>query len=318
MTRTAFATTSRGLDHRSYPMTLWRKAKQLGTWDPAAFDFTQDRADWLALTDAERDLLLRLTAQFQGGEESVTMDLLPLLGLAAREGRIEEEMFLTAYLWEEAKHVEGFGRFLAEVAEAEGDLSGYFTDAYRTLFMERLPEAMQRVNSPDASPVTVAEAVATYQMIVEGTLAETGYEAYYRMLDERDVMPGMREMVRHVQRDEARHVAYGVYLLARLVAEHGDAVWQAIQTRMQGLLMLVMQHIQATLSPYGADVPFGLSVGDFTAIGLAQFQKRLARLEKARTQTPEEVRYGHLADAASATEPRGDGEPGTTRAVLPE
>jgi ribonucleoside-diphosphate reductase beta chain len=313
-TRTALTTTTRGLDTRSYPMTLWRKAKQLGTWDPAAFDFATDRQDWQALTASERDLLLRLTAQFQGGEESVTMDLLPLLGFMARQGRIEDEMFLTAYLWEEAKHVEGFGRFLSNVVEAEGDLSGFFTEAYSTLFMERLPTAMQRLNAPKVTPEAVAEAVVTYQMIVEGTLAETGYQAYYTILEERDILPAMRRFVQHVQRDEARHVAFGVYLLAGLVAEHGDAVWQVVQARMSGLLMLVLEHIQATLAPYGDEVPFGLSVSDFTAIGLAQFQKRLARLERARTQTLEEVRYGHLATSDAGS---GDGDPGTTPAALP-
>jgi ribonucleoside-diphosphate reductase beta chain len=313
MPRTAFTTTARGLDHRSYALTLWRKAKKLGTWDPAAIDFTRDRADWQALADRERDLLLRLTAQFQGGEESVTMDLLPLLHLAAARGWIEDEMFLTAYLWEEAKHVEGFGRFLEEVAQADGDLEHFFTDAYRQLFMEQLPAAMQPLMH-EPTPAQVVEAVATYQMIVEGTLAETGYAAYYQMLDAADILPGMRTFVQHVQRDEARHVGFGVHLLARLVAEHGDAAWHALQARMQALLPVVLQHITATLAPYGDDAPFGITVADFTGIGLAQFQKRLARLEKARTQTPDEVRYGHLADDAS-----GDGaRPGTTAASLPE
>jgi ribonucleoside-diphosphate reductase beta chain len=151
-------------------------------------------------------------------------------------------------------------------------------------------------------------------MIVEGTLAETGYAAYYQMLDAADILPGMRTFVQHVQRDEARHVGFGVHLLARLVAEHGDAAWHALQARMQALLPVVLQHITATLAPYGDDAPFGITVADFTGIGLAQFQKRLARLEKARTQTPDEVRYGHLADDAS-----GDGaRPGTTAASLPE
>lgn len=34
---------------------------------------------------------------FQAGEESVTLDLLPLIQVIAGEGRIEEEMFLTSF-----------------------------------------------------------------------------------------------------------------------------------------------------------------------------------------------------------------------------
>ena len=126
--RTSFKTTRHGLDAELVPMKLWQKAKKLGVWNPADIDFTDDLDDWRRLDDRERDLLLRLTAQFQAGEESVTYDLLPLLQVMAEEGRIEEEMFLTSYLWEEAKHVEGFSRFLEEVTGTHGGLEHYFIE----------------------------------------------------------------------------------------------------------------------------------------------------------------------------------------------
>ncbi len=289
--RTDLDTVRRRLNRRLYPMRLWEKAKQLGTWNPSDIDFTQDRDDWQRLGDRERDLLLRLTAQFTGGEESVTYDLLPLLLVAAEEGRIEEEIFLTSYLWEEAKHVEGFNRFLDEVAGTPDDLSPYFTGAYRRLFFEEQPRALNRLRV-DASPVALAEASVTYQMITEGVLAETGYHAYYTVLEGHGLLPGMQHLVRQIQRDESRHIGYGVFLLSRLVAEHGEVVWNAIEARMEVLLPIALQHIQETLAPYGEDVPFGVKVDDFLAFGLAQFQKRLQRIEKARRQSLEAVLYG--------------------------
>ncbi len=297
MTRTTFATTRRGLDHANPAMRLWRKAKKLGTWDPAAIDLTQDREDWRALTETERDLLLRLTAQFAGGEESVTSDLLPLLGWAAREGRIEDEMFLTSYLWEEAKHVEAFDRVLREVAGVEGDTEQYLTSAYREHFMGAQPEAMDRLRT-DSSPEVLADAVATYQMTTEGILAETGYHAYYTVLDTRGIMPGTREMVGLIQRDEARHVGYGIHLLSELIAEHGDPIWQIVESRMSMLLMGAMQVVGEMLAPYGDDIPFGVTLEQFMMHAQGQFQKRYARLEKARTQSVDEVRYGAGGDGA--------------------
>lgn len=292
-------------------MRLWAKAKQLGTWDPAAIDFNQDAIDWQGLADDEQDLLLRLTAQFQGGEESVTYDLLPLLHVMAEAGRIEDEMFLTAYLWEEAKHVEGFHYFLREVADVAGSLDHYFTPAYRQLFFKELPAAMNRLRT-DVSPKAVATAGVTYQMIVEGVLAETGYAAYYTVLERNSILPGMQQLVRSIQRDEARHVGYGVYLLARLVAEHGDTAWDAIEGRMNALIPIVLEHIQETLQPYGDQVPFGVSADDFVTIGMQQFEKRFSRIEAARTQSLDEVLYGHLTSSNSATE-----RPSATRATLP-
>ncbi len=52
----------------------------------ADIDFAQDRADWAELASDERDLLLRLTSMFQAGEESVTLDLLPLIQVIAGRG----------------------------------------------------------------------------------------------------------------------------------------------------------------------------------------------------------------------------------------
>src|SRR5579875_11769 len=104
-THAAFITTSeRGLRHDILPMRLYHKAKKLGIWDPRAIDFSQDIQDWQRLNEDEREALLLQTSLFQAGEESVTLDLLPLIMAIAQEGHLEEEMFLTTFLWEEAKH----------------------------------------------------------------------------------------------------------------------------------------------------------------------------------------------------------------------
>ncbi len=95
---TSFVTTSKtGLRHDILPMRLYHKAKRLGVWDPRSIDFTQDMLDWQKCTQLEKDSLLSTTALFASGEESVTLDLLPLMMAVAREGRIEEEMFLAMY-----------------------------------------------------------------------------------------------------------------------------------------------------------------------------------------------------------------------------
>ncbi len=132
-------------------------------------------------------------------------------------------------------------------------------------------------------------------MIVEGVLAETGYTAYYTVLETHAILPGMQHLVRSIQRDEARHVAYGVYLLSRLVAEHGDTVWDVIEARMSTLIPVVLQHVQQTLRPYSDRVPFGVSADDFVTVGMQRFNKRFKRIETARTQSLDDVLYGHHA-----------------------
>ncbi len=291
MTTATFKTTREGIDYGLRPMRLFAKAKALGTWDPAAIDLAQDAADWRTLSAPERDLLLRLSAQFGAGEESVTTDLLPLLGWAAAQGRLEDELFLTAYLWEEAKHVEAFDRFLREVARFDGDLEAYLTPAYRAHFAEAQPAAMARLRD-DHSTEALVDALVTYQMGTEGILAETGYHAYYTVLQARGILPGMQQVVQLIQRDESRHVGYGIYLLSRLIAEEGDAVWEQIEARLAQVLMGAMGVVAEMLAPYGDDVPFGLTVDTYIAYAQGQFQKRYARLEKARTTPLETILYG--------------------------
>ena len=148
MPHQTFQTTTHGLRRDIPPMRLFEKAKKLGIWNPSEIDFSQDKADWQRLQPEEQDLLLRLTAMFQAGEEAVTLDLLPLIMAIAREGRLEEEMFLTSFLYEEAKHVDFFNRFLGEVVitdivGTDFNLTHYHTENYHTVFYQALPQALQ-------------------------------------------------------------------------------------------------------------------------------------------------------------------------------
>ncbi len=296
--RTSYRSTdSQGLDRSSPAMRLWEKAKVRGVWNPADIDFAGDREDWARLADDERDLLQREASLFLAGEEAVTLDLLPLIQTVASEGRIEEEMYLTSFLWEEAKHVDAFSRFFDDVVGDRADLERYHTESYRKIFYEELPEALSRLRE-DSSPAAQAEASVTYHMIVEGVLAETGYHAYYTVLDTHSILPGMRDLVSKTQSDEARHLAYGVFFLSRLVAEHGDPIWRRIEARMERLLPLALHIIEEAFAAYDPP-PFGLTPASFVDFAQDQFRRRFRRIEKARRQTLDEV-YRISADAAGA------------------
>ena len=286
MAHAAFATTTIGLRRDLAPMKLFEKAKRIGIWNPSDFDFTKDKEDWKRLSDDERAILVHLTSVFQAGEEAVTIDLLPLIAAIAREGKIEEEMYLTSFLWEEAKHVDFFQRFLTEVAGVRGDLGHLHGPNYRFLFYETLPATMNALIA-DPSPAAIAKASATYNMVVEGMLAETGYHAYFTVCDKRNILPTQRRGIIHTKQDEARHIAYGVYLLSRLMAED-PALFDVVETTMNELLAPALGIIEETLAVYDP-IPFGLSVSDFTDFALGQFQKRFDRIQRARGMTLDEI-----------------------------
>lgn len=286
MTHDHFITTTRGLDRDAPAMRLYEKAKRLGVWNPSDISLDRDRADWLSFSPDEKDLILRLTSLFQAGEEAVTVDLLPLIMAVAREGRVEEEMYLTTFLWEEAKHTDFFQRFLMEVVGSTEGLERYHTPDYRTVFYEALPAAMNAL-ATDPSPAAQVRASATYNMIVEGMLAETGYHAFFTMLEEHDLLPGLRQGIRLLKQDESRHIAYGIYLLSRLLAAD-DGLWGVVEETFDALTMPALGIISEGLAAYDP-VPFALREETFIDFALDQLGKRLARLERARGASLEDV-----------------------------
>jgi len=291
-----FRTTAGGL-RDCFPLRLYQKAKRLGVWDPATFDFTQDRSDWESLDDLQRATILSLTSLFVAGEEAVTLDLLPLVLAIAREGRIEEELYLTTFLFEEGKHTELFSRFLHEVAGSPTDLERFHVPSYKTIFYEELPATMERLLT-DTSSEALARASVTYNMIVEGVLAETGYHSYHESLAANGLMPALCSALVEIKRDESRHIAYGVYLLSRLVAEEPD-VWDVIEARMQELFPHALGVVTETFEQYeGGVTPFGLEVSTFAEFATSQFGKRYDRISRARGKTLGEIDAIAEEDAA--------------------
>lgn len=254
--------------------------RQQDAWDPRDIDLTQDAVDWLGLSDNEREVMLRLTALFHAGGRGMALDLLPLIQIIASEGRLEEELYLTSFLWDEARHFETFHRFFVDVVKHCEDLSRFRGQAWHRMFDDELPRALRRLRT-DSSPTAQAEASATYGLIVEGALAETGYHAYHAMLARNGIMPGMQQAVARLKDNETRHLSYGVFLLSRLVAEHGESVWRAIEARVDALLPAAVAVIGEAFEPC-ARLPFGLDPGEMRTFALAQARKRLDCIQTAR------------------------------------
>lgn len=289
--RTYTTLTSRGLRQDSFPMRLYHKAKKLGTWDPRDIDLSRDNKDWVALPDDSRRRLRLLILGFQAGEEAVTEDLLPLIMTIAREGRLEEEMFLTTFLWEEAKHTEFFRRVLEEVLQEQGDLHiirGSGSNSSRDLFADVLPTTMNRL-LVDPSPQNQVKASVLYNMIVEGVLAETGYFSFARLLSATQMMPGLLQGIQLIKRDESRHIAYGVFLISRLVAQD-PTLWPLVDERMHTHFDAIQRNQQETDTPE--------SVRDYAK---QQFEKRLNRIAKARGQSVEQIEEIALSEDAAET-----------------
>ena len=275
-----------GLNWDSLPLKLFAGGNAK-FWNPADIDFSRDRADWERLNDDERDFATRLCAQFIAGEEAVTEDIQPFMSAMRQEGRLGDEMYLTQFAFEEAKHTQVFRLWLDAIGMTE-DLQTYLEPlpAYRTMFYEELPDSLNALSS-DASPAAQIRASVAYNHVVEGMLALTGYYAWHKICVERGILPGMQELVRRIGDDERRHMAWGTFTCRRHVAAD-DANWGVFESRMNDLMPLALE---ATVQGFALfDVPpFDLVQDEMMQYAADKGMRRFGTISSARGRPLAEI-----------------------------
>jgi len=292
MKREAYTTTTRGLNRDLPPMILFEKAKKLGIWNPADIDFSQDTKDWKNLNPVQQEYILTLSSQFIAGEEAVTLDLLPLMKTIADSGYLEEELYLTTFLWEEAKHVDFFQRTIDSWDVSRENIAVHQLPSYMNFFGDTFTRRMN-ILYDDPSPENLLRASATYNLSIEGVIAETGYYAWYQIMETANILPGARQGIRNLQLDESRHIAFGVWLCSRLVAEHPD-LYDIIPEVIEEGFSYIQKLLEEIQEKVG-ELPFDYSYDDVIMFAMGQFQKRIARIEKSRGKSLKEL-YGNGAE----------------------
>ncbi|QUR65986.1 R2-like ligand-binding oxidase [Mycobacterium spongiae] len=276
-----------GLNWDSLPLKLF-SGGNAKFWDPADIDFSRDSQDWEPLSDLERNYATRLCAQFVAGEEAVTEDIAPFMAAMRAEGRLADEMYLTQFAFEEAKHTQVFRLWLDAVG-INDDLHRYLDElpAYRQMFYEELPASLDALVT-DPSPAAQVRASVTYNHVVEGMLALTGYYAWHKICVERGILPGMQELVRRIGDDERRHMAWGTFTCRRHVAAD-DANWTVFETRMNELMPLALRLVEEGFALYGDEVPFDLSKDEFMQYSADKGMRRFGTISSARGRPVGEI-----------------------------
>ncbi len=245
------------IDFASLPLREVRKGRAL-QWDPHGIDLAQDRLDWAALSAIERQLLLSQVLGFLVGERAVAHDLAPLQQALRRErGHMEEEMYLTQQSYEESTHVEFFQRWLNEVLPGKLKIDVPIPPGNQSrILSDILPQAMTALLT-DQSRSAQLYAATVYHQVVEGVLAEVGYQVFYDCLGVRSVLPGLRQGIRNIQTDESRHIAFGTYLARRILTENPELRDRFIGW-MDELGREARRSAESLFAPYEPPYPFGL------------------------------------------------------------
>jgi ribonucleotide reductase beta subunit family protein with ferritin-like domain len=248
----------------------WESAQ----WSATRIDLTQDAHDWAALSDGQRASFRWLLGMFLLGEDAVASDLSPYVIAAPSE---DQRYFLATQQADEAHHSVFFARYAREVL-GDGDSTstvvaasrGSGNPAYRLLF-RRLRSASQRLEQEPSDPVAFAEAVTMYHLVIEAVLGVSG-QYYLELATERlDALPGLREGVENVARDEHRHVAFGVLALNDAFRTHPET-----HAAVGATLRSVLPYTAAVFRPSRGEPDHAAELG-FTNDEIAEFGLRSLR-----------------------------------------
>ena len=209
------------LARRSFWPSFYARLVARLQWDAAAIDLAPDARAWAELPDARRRRLTTLIAGFCVGEDAVFEQLAPF-GDAAKETSMVSEETLMAWVFflqrrDEQRHALLFDRIAAEVlgfpgstpAERRATARAHAPDAVLELFETRLPALAAELA---AGRTSLAEAVGLYHMILEGIVFDAGQRGLLEDLAD-GALPGIREGVQRVERDERWHIGFGLRCL---------------------------------------------------------------------------------------------------------
>ena len=198
------------------PLELYRLWERQN-WASHQIDFSQDRRDWEAMDDEERDSMLWGLSAFFVGEERVTSQFSGLV--MAAEDKHEEAFLLTQQV-DEARHAQHFNRLYEEVFNYYGSFEDRLqrarkdlNDDYVKLFDGHLVDAHRALLADPRSVEAKVDFITVYHMVIEGTLALTGQRFQTGRLERRRILPGHLEAFKRIAQDEHRHVAYGTWFL---------------------------------------------------------------------------------------------------------
>jgi ribonucleoside-diphosphate reductase beta chain len=185
-------------------------------WEPAAVDLAPDARAWPELPDERRARLTTLLAGFRVAEDAVADHLTPF---AERAEHVDTMMMWIFFLQrrDEDRHMQFFDRVAAEVLKLPGVTPAERFAAARELvpagFLELFEVRLPAMAADLAAGRTeILDGVRLYHMVLEGAVFSAGQRALLDDLED-DVLPGVREGVRHVELDERWHIGFGVRCL---------------------------------------------------------------------------------------------------------
>jgi ribonucleoside-diphosphate reductase beta chain len=256
-------------------------------WNSEVFDFTRDAEEWndeSIWTAEQKRFMVWSLSEFFLGEERVTTELLPFAIAAPTD---DQRIFLASQIADEARHCVFFDRFYREVVGADArtiaenlaEQRQHVNTEWSELFDGILHDCAETLRKDPSDMDALVRGITVYMIVIEGTLALTGARFILRSLKEMDRLPGFRDGFTHVNRDESRHVGFGVKFLADAIRE--DERYKRIvqdtleETLPVGVLAFAPEWVE---NRYDFETPFGYTSKEIFEYAMRSLSKKLAAM----------------------------------------
>ena len=226
-------TIDEGLERLPSYMDFYHKWERQ-QWSVQDLDFSTDRAQWLAeMPDLVRQSRIAGYTGFFAGEIAVADTLAPYI---AAMPRLDQRIFLTTQVVDEARHVVFFDRWFTEVlgrdraivgdqmARAAEMMGSYYND----VFYRILPDISNGLRKHPEDLNLLVEGVTLYHIIIEGAMAMAGQTSMLQTYKQVGIFPGFQIGFTSVARDESRHVLFGVKFLYDMVQADNQYAYRIV------------------------------------------------------------------------------------------
>lgn len=253
-------------------------------WRTEEVDFSQDKVDWETRTSpAERAQLTWFFSLAFHAEERVAVELTPLIEAAPT---LEQQIFLTTQLVDEARHTQFFDKFFRETLGLSQPTMGERMQAIRSLlsrgFVELfeviLKRATDRLREGDHSVEAFTRAVVVYHLTVEGMVALASQRYVLDSLRSSDRFPGFRTGFTAIARDESRHVNFGMKYLRDIVESNPEAVG-IIQDQLAITMPAAIRVFDPPRNQGEREMLLGFSMEDLYSYAFKTLEKRLRAIK---------------------------------------
>jgi len=149
---------------------------------------------------------------------------------------------------------------------------------WEVLFDGILHDCAERCRKDPTDQEALIRGITVYMIVIEGTLALTGARFMIRAMKERDWLPGFRAGFTAVNRDESRHVGFGVKFLADAIKDDPENARIIEATLKETLPVASLVFVPSWVDdPYNFQTPFYHS-SEIFAYSVKALSKKLAAM----------------------------------------